>query len=86
MNANLLPLCVCPSRGASLAGHHDPTEQRRDGTLLLNHRPILAVEADQKPGRAQHEPGGEPLGGTQPPAAPQQMQDWFGLTLLTTSG
>lgn len=60
MNANLRPLCVCPSRGASLAGHHDPTEQRRDGTLLLNHRPILAAEADQKPDRAQREPGGEP--------------------------
>lgn len=51
MTANLWPVCVCPSRGTSLARHHDPTEQRRNGPLLLNHRSTLAVEPVQKPER-----------------------------------
>lgn len=50
-----------PAEEPAWAGHHDPREQRTDGTLELNHGPMLAVEPVQKPERGRHGPGGRPL-------------------------
>lgn len=73
-----------PAEEPAWAGHHDPREQRTDGTLELNHGPMLAVEPVQKPERAGTGREADPSAAA---AAPQQTgQDCFGLTLLAPSG